>query len=244
MSNVTLYTANLLEDGTVTVTGAADTGYPEARLYDRAIDLYWKDTVTEAKTFHVDQGAAGSQAIDFLGIPKHNFNGEDMQWQWSENDSDWNDAVTDWTQGDNNQIVKTLGSALTKRYWRVTVPSMANPMCSEIFMSEGLTLEIKAQPSPIIADQPNVQWNKTVGNVERSTKFGNAREAWEYHFNLDATDLAALEAAIANLDEYSKPFYICDHRSEYHMVRLLEPLKKDHGHHTNTRVALRVVSLL
>ena len=127
--SITLYTRNILETGTVTVTGTPDTGYPESRLYDRCISLYWLDTVTEAKNFVVDQGASGNLAVDFLAIEKHNFNGEDMQWQWSTDNfaADINDAVTDWTQGDNNQIIKTLGSDLTKRYWRVTVTSMANP---------------------------------------------------------------------------------------------------------------------
>ena len=53
-----LYTNNILESGTLTVSGTADTGFPESRLYDRSISLYWKDTITEAKYFTVDQGVA------------------------------------------------------------------------------------------------------------------------------------------------------------------------------------------
>ena len=40
---IKFYPYNILEFGTVTVTGDPDSGYPESRLYDRAISLYWKD---------------------------------------------------------------------------------------------------------------------------------------------------------------------------------------------------------
>ena len=75
MSNITLYTRNIFETGTVTVTGTPDTGYPESRLHDRCISLYWKDTIIGGKNFLVDQGAAGNVSVNFLVIDKHNFNG-------------------------------------------------------------------------------------------------------------------------------------------------------------------------
>ena len=214
-NTITIYPYNILEDGTVTVTGTPDTGYPESRLYDRAISLYWKDTVTEAKTFHVDQGASGNVAVDFLAINRHNFDGEDMQWQWSENDVDWTDAVTDWTQGDNLQIVKTMGTELTKRYWRMTLSSMANPKCAEIFMSLGYSFSILHSPGPVGSKTSNVQWNRTVGGSERSTKFGNRRRRRAYQISLTAANLAILRTVLDFLDEMSKPFYIRDHEDNY-----------------------------
>jgi len=222
MAKIKLYTRNILEDGTVTVTGTADTGYPKARLYDRAISLYWKDTVTEAKTFHVDQGASGNESVDILVIPKHNFNGEDITWQYSTNDSDWTNAVTGWTQGDNNPIVKTLSTALTKRYWRVTVTSMENPQCSEIFMSYGYEFKVDFASNPKVDEVPNVIWNQTVGGLERSTKFGDERRSRTYAIFLESADssLTEFRAAMDDLNNYSRPFYLKDHEGSYFMARL------------------------
>ena len=246
MSSITLYTYNILEDGTVTVTGDPDTGFPEARLYDRAISLYWKDTVVEAKNFKVDQGASGNVAVDFLAIPKHNFSGIAMQWQYSTDDfvADINDAVTDWTQGDNEQIVKVMGTPQTKRYFRVTLASMTNPKCSEIFMGLGREFEVKASPSPIGTERANVQWNRTVGALERSTKFGEERQIWEYSMFLSASDLSSFRTAMADLDGYCKPFYMKDHEGNYWMVRLVDIPEWDFAHKTHTRVVIRVLQML
>jgi len=54
---IKFYPYNILESGTVTVTGTADTGYPESRLYDRSINLLWKYTTGAMEIiFQVDQG--------------------------------------------------------------------------------------------------------------------------------------------------------------------------------------------
>lgn len=220
MSDITIYPQNILEDGTVTVTGTPDTGYPEERLYDRALDLYWKDTATQAFTFHVDYGSAIE--IDALFIDKHNFNSCAMQFQYSANDADWSDAVTDWTQGDNNQIAKVMGSSQTKRYWRVTVASMANPKCSEVFISLGYDFPILANPNPVRTHMANVQWNRTIGEHERSTKLGLKRRIRNYSLNLSAANQTNFDTVITLLDDYSKPFYIKDHDGDYFLCRLTD----------------------
>lgn len=246
MSNITLYTRNILETGTVSVSGTADTGYPESRLYDRCISLYWKDTVTEAKDFVVDQGASGNLSINFLAIDKHNFNTADMQWQWSTDNfsADINDAVVDWTQGDNNQIIKTLTWDADKRYWRVTVSSIANPKCSEIFMSYGYEFSALADPSPIAREVDNVQWNRTVGGLERSTKFGDEKKVRIYTLFLSATELTNFRAAMDDLDGYSKPFYIKDHEDDYWLCRLQEIPQENFTHKDYTHVTLSVIEML
>jgi len=123
-SKIKLYTRNILDTGTFTVTGDADSGYPEARLHDRDISLYWKDVSESIVNFNVDQGAS-PLAVNALIISGHDFSGSDIAWQWSEDDSTWHDAVSVWTQSDNLQIVKTLATALTKRYWRVLLGNVA-----------------------------------------------------------------------------------------------------------------------
>jgi len=244
-STIKLYTRNILETGTVTVTGDPDTGFPESRLYDRAISLFWKDTVTEAKIFLVNQATA--LAVDFLAINKHNFNGADMQWQWSTDDfaADTNDAVTDWNQGDNLQIIKTLDTALTKDDWRVTLSSMANPKCGEIFMSYGREFDVAADPGTPVDELANVQWNRTVGGLERSTKFGSERRIREYTLLLDSTDLTAFRAAMDDLGSYSKPFYIKDRDGNYWMCRLQEVPREDPNKvDTLTRTTISVIEML
>lgn len=220
MAKIKLYTQNILEDGTVTVTGTPDTGFPESRLYDRSMGFYWKDTVTEAKTILVNQ--ANPVPVDFLAIPKHNFNGKAMQWQWSTDDfsSDINDAIIDWTQGDNLQIIKILDSALTKDDWRVTIASIENPQCSEIFMSYGYEFKIRFDKPPKLSDRANTQWNQTVGGIERATKLGDNRKVRTYSILLaTSAELDNFRTAVNHLDDYSKPFYIKDHEGDYWMCR-------------------------
>lgn len=244
--NITIYTKNILESGTVTVTGTPDTGYPESRLYDRSIDLFWKDTVVEAKAFTVDQGATDIKHIDFLAIEKHNFNGLDMQWQYSTDNfgADIHDAVVDWTQADNDQIIKVLPNLFHVRYWRVTTSSATNPMCSEVYMSQGREFPILAKPNPKNDEIANVQWNKTIGGIERSTKFGSKKRARFYSLLLTTAELADFRLAMAELDDYSKPFYIKDHEDNYFMCRLLEIPQEDFTLPTRIYVNLSVTEML
>ncbi len=246
MSDIALYTRNILETGTVTVTGDPDTGFPESRLYDRAISLFWKDTITEAKIFVADQGASGNLAVDFLAVHRHNFSGIAMQWQYSSDNfsGDINDAVTDWNQSDNSQIVKTLGSAAAHRYWRVTLASMANPKCGEIFMSYGRTFEAKASPSPVYGEKDNVQWNRTVGGLERSTKFGEERRVREYGLFLSASELTSFKAAMTELNGYAKPFWFKDDEGAYFLCRLLSVPEPIGDHKTHKRIQLSVIEML
>jgi len=89
-------------------------------LHDRDISLYWKDASADKVQFFVDQGAS-PVAVDSLIINGHDFDGSYMAWQYSDNGFYWIDAVTRWIQDGNSQIVKTLTTALTKRYWRVVL---------------------------------------------------------------------------------------------------------------------------
>lgn len=248
MAKIKLYTRNILEDGTVTVTGTADTGYPKSRLYDRAISLYWKDTVTEAKVFHVDQGASGNESVDALFIPKHNFNGEDMTWQYSDDDASWTNACAGWTQSGNTQIEKILTTAVTARYWRVTVTSMANPQCSEIFMSYGYEFRVDFAQNPVFDGSPNVVWTQTVGGLERSTKLGSERRRRSFLLflenNNDATTLVDWRAAMTDLDNYSNPFYLKDHEGNYFMARLDGRPKETFITEGHVQVAIDVVEML
>lgn len=241
---IKIFTRNILETGTVTVTGTPDTGFPEARLYDRGISLYWKDTVTEAKTFHVDQGASNIYDVDFLAVFRHNFAARAMTWEHSGDDVSFTAAVTGWNQSGSDAIIKTLGAALTKRYWRVTVESMANPKCGEVFMSEGLELDILARPGTKARKDSNVRWNRTVGRVERSTQFGERRRVRSYPLFPDTTDLDSLRAALDDIGSMFKPFWIKDHEGDYWLCRLTNDPLENWDHLTNKHIVLNVIEVL
>lgn len=242
MAKIKLYTRSIFEIGAVTVTGTPDTGYPESRLYDRDIDLYWKDTVTEAKEFEVDQGSTILD-VDMLAIGKHNFNGKAMQWLWSDNGSDWT-SVASWTQGDNNQIIKTLTIPLNHKYWKVTVASMTDPQCSEIYMSYGYEFQIRFDKTPSGVKVSNVEWKQSVGGLERSTKFGDRRRERIYSLFLDATGLTNFRAAIDDLDENSKPFYLKDHEGYYWLCRLLNDPEEEYINEGLTPITLGLIEKL
>ncbi len=242
---VTFYPYNILELGTVTVTGTPDTGFPESRLHDRAVSLFWKDTVTEAKTFLVDQGAT-ILPVDFLAIPKHNFSGKDMQWQYS-NDNflvDINDAVIDWNQGDNLQIIRTLNNPITNDYWRVTLASITNPKCSEIYMSRGYSFNALREGNPTGCDIDNVRWQKTVGGIERSTKVGNKRKARTYSFWLSAAEYANFLTVKRYLNDYANPFFFKDHKDNYFMAKFEGMPEENFDHNTHTRVMINIIEML
>lgn len=234
---------NILEDGTVTVTGDPDTGYPEARLYDRSRNLYWRDTVTEAKVFHVDQGAS-PVAVDMLFISGHNFDAKDMQWQWSDNDADWTDAVTDWTQDGTGDIVKTLSAAATHRYWRVTLAEIQNPLCAEIWMGLRYSFAVMAKPDPVHQYDPNVQWTRSIGGQERSVKLGPAQARRTYMMKLESADVANLLSVFEDLDHFSLPFVVTDKDGDTYLMRFDPVPALDFLTNTRTGIDLNLVEML
>jgi len=228
MAKITIFPFNLLENNTVTVSGTPDSGFPEERLFDRSTAFYWKRTVTEAITIEINQGS-DALAIDFLAIEKHNFNGRLLQWQYSSNGSAWTSAVTDWTQSNNNQIIKVLTTPLTYQYWRLNIDSCVNPQCSEIFMSKGYEFKANFEESPKIRPEDNVVWQDSVGGVEYSVKLGEARDTWEYSVYADLTFKNSLASVVSYIDDYSIPFYIKDHENVYKFARFLSPPEKDYA---------------
>ena len=253
MASVTLYTKNILETGTVSVTGTADSGYPEARLHDRSIDFYWKDTATAGYNFQVVQSSAAQKTVDFLAIERHNFNGKFAFWQSRTSGvAAWIDATTRWAQSGNAQITKELSTTVTKMSWRFRVASsssgvagtIANPKCSEIFMSAGSSFAIMAGPAPSAEEISNVQWNKTVGGLERATKFGDERRVRNYTLRLTTGELDTFRTNMEDTSGYSKPFYIKDHAGDFIFSRLAEPPVEDYFDKTYTNVNIRMVEVL
>jgi len=243
MASITIFARNILETGTVTVTGTPDTGYAKERLYDRSISLFWKDTGATTYVIHVDQGAANIHDVDFLAIEKHNFDAKNLYWQFSDNDSVWTNSEAIMPQSGNDQIIVEESSPATHRYWRFWL-STTDPMCSEIYMSEGATFNVRSDPAPEASFLANVQWNRSVGGLERSTKFGAKRRVRNYEMFLSAADLATWRAAVDLLEDYSLPFYIKDHDGNYYMCRFQEPPTEIFDNPTHTHVEFSVIEEL
>ncbi len=229
MARITLFTENILEDATVSVTGDADSGYPEDRLSDRDLNLYWRRTggVSGEIDIIVDRGGESGE-VGFLAVEKHNMSGETWRLQYSGDNFvvDVNNAVTPWVQEDYGQVIRIIDPAIESEYWRLKISGeVVDPQCSEVFMSKGLELKVRFDENPEGVDRANVIWQDQVGGIERSTKKGDKRRVRKYATLLDETnsEITNFKAAMANLDNYSKPFYIKDHEGDYWMCRLVEP---------------------
>lgn len=226
--SIKLYPENLLIYATVDVQGSTeDPDFPESRLYDQSIAFFWVSDSTAQKTIHIDFGATDTPYTDILIIDRHNFDGATINWQWSDNDADWTDAVTSWAQSGNGQIARDLTTPLQHRYWRLVVSVISeNHKSSEVFMGLGYEFALMASPVPIETETENVQWNRTVGGMERSTKFGKAKRNRRYSLQLDTAKLAEFKAFLLLLDDFSRPFYLFDHEGKYWLARFLNnPLK-------------------
>ena len=237
---ITIYPYNILEDGTITVTGAADTGYIESRLYDRCQNLFWKKTGGDSSSsfsceIKVDQGGS-PKYVDTLIIPKHNFALELMEWQYSSDNfvADINSAMdsSSWTQGDNEQIVKEIANPRNDRYWRILIDEMEAMRCSEVFMSYGYEFYVKVDPFPTIGNRANIDKQDTIGGMTRTTKLGNKKRVRKYNMKLDAIDMSDWNEAMEYLDHYYKPFYFKDHESNIFLASfetISDPLRTHLG---------------
>jgi len=218
---ITLFPSNILETGTVTVTGTPDTGYPEERLWDRSGALFWRKAGAGALEFHVDQGSSVGD-VDLLWVTGHNFDGEDLTWQYSDNDADWSDAVTGWTQSGNGAIAKALDAAASHRYWRLTVTAMNDPMCGEIWMGAGSEFAVMGTPRPQEADRSNIVRQEGVGGMVSRVKLGPTRQVWDYNVRLrTAAEITSLRSALAALDGIFKPLVVKDMDGSYWLMELM-----------------------
>lgn len=99
--------------------------------------------------------------------------------------------------------------------------------CTEIHMSLGQEFSVRFDDPPDGLKRTNVEWQETIGGIERSTKYGDRRRVRKYSLFLDAANLAIFRAAMDDLDEGSRPFYIEDHEGDTWMCRLMnDPTEK------------------
>lgn len=218
---------NILETSSVNLsTGTEDSDYPLYRLYDRDIGKIFKITAAVTMEVRVNQGASGNIAIDRLLIPAgHNLTGMTLDWQYSDDDISYTPAVTQWTQGDNALIDKSLTSA-NHQYWKFIVTSPAAiPQIHEIFMSPTYTWE--QEPGlPLQAFVPyfNVENHTTAGGYDRFLIHGDEKKLRLYNViycnETQKTNILSLNDDWAG----AKPFYLCDHNGVWIYSKLTEPV--------------------
>ena len=212
MSKIVTYVDNLLEDGTVTVSPAADSSYPAYRLYDRHIGRSFKfGSVVNPSTIKIDQGATGSTEIDTIIIPNgHNLDGLTLTLEYSENNSDWTQA-DQWSQSGTGNIQRTF-TAATKRYWRLSVASPSSaPSLYELFLTKSYTWERNPEElDRINFPEFNVVRVQDAGGRPRFIELGEAREYREYSLYKISGDHRTAIVALNNSWAGKNPFWMKD----------------------------------
>ena len=156
----------------------------------------------------------------------------------------WSDAVTDWTQSGTDDIVKTLGSSQTKRYWKVTVSSITNPMAGEIIMGLAYEFDILARPDPVAGDLSNVAWTRSIGGQERGIQIGGKRRLRTYGVSLNSSELSSFRQIVEDIEDYSKHFLFKDADGEWFLARFEVPPQEIYYNISETRLHLRVMEAL
>ena len=216
-----LYTFNLAQDFNLgTGGGFDDAGFSYRRLFDRSVDLYWKQSSTAQKNFNFEQNVAEAyrKGINALIVEKHNFDGVELNLEHSDDNITYTAAVAPWTQDGNGQIVKEF-TTVTRRYWKFySTGTIVNPRCSEIFFSFGFEIPVASVVSPSTGEQISADWISSVGGVERGIDLGKPKKVFSYVVNL--TTLFDLRACFDYLSNFSYPFYLKDHGGNFHFVKI------------------------
>jgi hypothetical protein len=204
---------NILEEGTV--TASADAGYPASRLYDRSLGFYWMYS-----SLNISVNQSTILPVDTLIVEGHNFSGGTLQWQYSDDGNNWVDAVTDWTQSGNGQIVKTIAAPASHQYWRLYSTGVSSPRAVEVFMGRMLSLPIIWSSNPTLTHEADVQRERTYGGVDHFIRVGPKRRVRTYTVFMDRSlfPIDSYTADIEYLDDFSKPLFFIDHEDACFLV--------------------------
>lgn len=116
--------------------------------------------------------------------------------------------------------------------------------CTEIFMSYGHEFQVRFDAPPEGGKKTNVIWQETIGGIERSTKYGDRKRRRKYGLFLDATNLAAFRAAMDDLDEGGKSFFIEDHEGDVWACRLVSDPREKYLTPGTTPLTVEVIEKL
>lgn len=218
------YILNILETGTVTVSGEAS-GKPKERLFDRDLGVFWEDaSAAGTRTIQVDQGATVQSIDTWLIAAGHNLSAATVNLDSSPDASVWTNRDTLVPSG-TALIRRTIPSGpFTIRYWRVTISNAsAAPQIAELLLTLARTFPDIPISGVIIGRRGNVLVSESRAGRERATRRGAARWQTEYDFGLlTLTQRSAIETADADTQEGTKFFYLVDAENIVRWVRWLD----------------------
>lgn len=232
MSAIITAYRNLLESATVTLTaGTEDISYPLYRLYDRHIGRPFKTTAAVTTDIRIDQGAAGSTAIDRLLIPAgHNLAGAKLDILHSTDNITYTAAVTQWTAAAG--VIDKAWSPLTKRYWkfRITTPA-ATPSIPELFLTSSYAWERQpVRPTSPMDTEFNAISETTSSGAERFLIMGLPRRKRVYGVPRFGAAMQAQMRALYDAWAGAYPFWLCDHEGSWIYGALSAPMQLvEHG---------------
>lgn len=146
---------NILETGTVTVTGE-ESDHPKENLYDGFTHKYWKPTSSGTNYITVDTGSAA--AVDYFGIYAHNLFsvGGSIQLQSSPDNIVWTNESDAYAPSGTEPFVVSTGRD-SFRYWRLKVVSTGVPQIGVAMIGERLELPRSMRPGFAV---PNYGYDK------------------------------------------------------------------------------------
>lgn len=212
---------NLMELGTVSVSSSA-AGYPEYRLYDRYFRRMWKAAAAGDQSVVLHMGVQLTQ-FDSLVIPAgHNlaFNGS-IFWEYSTDGIVYHDLVSNWSQVNNNLILKQIDIPIAYAYLRVRFVNTVVPAeVPEIFITQ-----IRQFPKPVQGAVWGKQYNAGRNEPKsRTVQFVNKGEPQRYRDypmgNINPSDLPWFRQWDEGFGG-CRPFIVIDHLGERYFAELI-----------------------
>jgi hypothetical protein len=221
--SLTLFTQNLLELSTTTVTvnPAAAAASPINRVYDRFKSLQYVGGSIAQTDIDADLGAASTAAVTAWADFSHTINGVSPILYGDA-------AVIGTTQLDTfaatgADFLRTIASQ-TLRYWRQRIPAMAAaPKLGEYFLGVPQVVATAPEYPSDEIDQGNVSRDESpAGFVWKSSK-GATRYRLNYHWAyLPDSDWTILKTAFDQALQSAKPFPMLDNDGTLRWVEFVD----------------------
>lgn len=176
----------------------------------------------------VDQDSS-IEEINTLVIPSgHTLDGLNCQFQYSDDDSLWSDAVLDWTQSGSDIIVKQFTPS-SHQYWRLYTTGSSSdielPSLSEFYLTNTYTIVSNPKYNSIREtyvssinkiEIPSWKYDSIINNIYR--------KKLEYELPFCSTTEKEKIEEIREFCLGKKPFFIIDHNSNEYFVELMEDI--------------------
>lgn len=211
MAAPVLYPGNLLEVGTVTVSGA-DADFPQERLYDRDVALEYRDDANSGNREIQNELATARPLDTWIVPPGHNLAGVSLTLRSSTDAFVSVDVVRDTVVVADDGIIGPRSVLQYSTKWtklRAASPTSA-PTLTELILSLGYPIPSPLKRRYVRAIHGNVsRFVSTTGAVWKA-KRGPSR--WRGEWEILATDSErdVVDAAFAAAEDGAKPFYLTD----------------------------------